>query len=154
MELAEAMEGVGLLLWKHLKVFFVIEKEPLETEEREVLLSGAEPLKLWCGLRERGGFWIQQERDVPCLEKKGGRVGRGPWNWSISSVLIEGTQESSVICSHLAEHVMPIGLTSVAAQKWDLGKILSLTYLFCAIQFKTYVTICIKLHPGIPAVQL
>lgn len=39
-----------------------------------------------------------QERDVPCLEK-GERVGRG-----ISSVLIEDTQGSSVICSPLAEH--------------------------------------------------
>lgn len=39
-----------------------------------------------------------QERDVPCLEK-GGRVGRG-----ISSVLIEDTQESLLMCSPLAEH--------------------------------------------------
>lgn len=51
---------MGLLLfsWKPLQVFLDIDKEPLETEEREALLSGGEPPKLWSGLGEGGGFQV------------------------------------------------------------------------------------------------
>lgn len=64
------------MVWKPLKVFLGFKKQSLGREEREVLLHGAEPPKLWCGLGERGSFQIQKERDVPCLEKMGERVGR------------------------------------------------------------------------------
>lgn len=39
-------------------MFLDIDKEPLETEEREALLSGGEPPKLWSGLGEGGGFQV------------------------------------------------------------------------------------------------
>jgi len=43
-------------------------------EEREVLLSGAEPPKLWFGLGERGGFQVPpgKRRALPGEGRKSG----------------------------------------------------------------------------------
>lgn len=79
-------------------MFLGIEKEPLETEKGRCCSVEPSPRSFGLDWRREEASRCLQERDVPCLEK-GGRVGRG-----ISSVLIEDTQESSLICSPVAEH--------------------------------------------------